>query len=281
MDPAHWAVSAERLASDAKRGWLALKSTYERLGATVEVQPAQRGLPDMVFTANAGVVLDRKVTLARFLCAERQGEEPHNRAFFEALRARGVVDEVIDTPAGLYFEGAGDAIWDRHRSVLWTGHGQRSSREMQFVLAETYGVPTVALELVDPRFYHLDTCFCVLGRGDILYYPPGVLGTRARAHRGPGRPRPADRGERRGRLPPGGQLGGARRRSGLLPCHRRPARATSERGYRAHVVPLDSFNRSGGAAYCLALRLDVSTHAGRAATPLFVEDDAVELRAAA
>ena len=281
MDPAHWAVSAERLASDAKRGWLALKSTYERLGAKVEVQPAVRGLPDMVFTANAGVVLDRKVTLARFLCAERQGEEPHNRAFFEALRARGVVDEVIDTPAGLYFEGAGDAIWDRHRSVLWTGYGQRSSREMQFVLGESYGVPAVALELVDPRFYHLDTCFCVLGRGDLLYYRPAFS---ARAlgliEDLVGRDRLIEASDEDAcHLAVNSVALG----DDAVFCHATAdLRAQlAERGYRAHVVPLDSFNRSGGAAYCLTLRLDVSTRAARAAVPLFVEDDAVELRAAA
>jgi N-dimethylarginine dimethylaminohydrolase len=280
MDPEHWAVSAERLANDAKRGWLALKHSYERLGAVVEVQPAQRGLPDMVFTANAGVVLDRKVSLARFLCSERQGEEAHNRAFFEALRARGVIDEIVNTPTGLYFEGAGDAIWDRHRGVLWTGYGQRSSREMQFVLAESYGVPTVGLELVDPRFYHLDTCFCVLGRGDVLYYRPAFS---ARALEliedlvGQDRLIEASEEDACHLAVNSVALG-----HDAVLCHASaPLRAQlAERGYRTHVVPLDSFNRSGGAAYCLTLRLDVSTRTTRAGTPLFVEDDALELRAA-
>jgi ornithine aminotransferase len=281
MDPEHWAVSAERLASDAKRGWQALKLTYERLGARVEVQPPVRGLPDMVFTANAGLVLDRKVTLARFLCRERQGEQPHNRAFFEALRARGVVDEVIDTPAGLYFEGAGDAIWDRQRSVLWTGYGQRSSREMQFVLAETYGVPTVALELVDPRFYHLDTCFCVLGRGDVLYYRPAfserALGLIEDLV---GRDRLIEASDEDAcHLAVNSVALG----DDAVFCHATETLRgqLAERGYRTHVVPLDSFNRSGGAAYCLTLRLDLSTPVGAAKQPIFVEDDAVELRAAA
>ncbi len=75
MQPSQWSVSSKKLAGDAKRGWNQLKKTYERLGAQIEVQQAAAGLPDMVFTANAAVVLDRKVLLARFLCAERQGEE--------------------------------------------------------------------------------------------------------------------------------------------------------------------------------------------------------------
>ncbi len=116
MQPSQWSVSPKKLAGDAKRGWNQLKKTYERLGAQIEVQQSAAGLPDMVFTANAAVVLDRKVLLARFLCAERQGEEVHNRNFFEAMRVRGVVDQIVDPPAGQYFEGAGDAIWDANPS---------------------------------------------------------------------------------------------------------------------------------------------------------------------
>ena len=68
MQPSQWSVSPKKLAGDAKRGWNQLKKTYERLGAEIEVQKPAAGLPDMVFTANAAVVLDRKVLLARF-CA--------------------------------------------------------------------------------------------------------------------------------------------------------------------------------------------------------------------
>ena len=137
----------------------------------------------MVFTANAAVVLDRKVLLARFLCAERQGEETHNRRFFEALRARGVVDQIVEPPAGLFFEGAGDAIWDANRRLIWTGYGQRSSRDVFRTIEDLYGVPAIALELIDPRFYHLDTCFCVLSGGDVLWYPAAFSASAASAVR--------------------------------------------------------------------------------------------------
>jgi ornithine aminotransferase len=280
MDPAQWHVSAERLASDARRGWAALKHTYERLGAAVEVQPAVKGLPDMVFTANAAAVLDRKVVLAHFLCPERQGEEPHNRAFFEAMRARGVVDEVVATPAGLYFEGAGDAIWDRTRGLLWTGYGQRSSRDMQFFLAETFGVPAVALELVDPRFYHLDTCMCVLDGGEVLYYPPAFsLTALALLDDMVGKERLIAAGDEDAmHLAVNSVCMG----QDAVFCYASDAlRAQlTERGYRVHVVPLDSFNRSGGAAYCLTLRLDRSTRE-LPQRETFVEEDLLELRRAA
>jgi N-dimethylarginine dimethylaminohydrolase len=215
----------------------------------------------MVFTANAAVVLDRKVLLARFLCPERQGEEAHNRAFFEALRRQGHVDEILAPPPGLFFEGAGDAIWDPTRRVIWTGYGQRSSRGMDAAIKSLYGVTTVSLELVDARFYHLDTCFCVLSGGEILWYPPAFSPEAASAVR---------------RIAGTGNLIEATDEDAMhlgvnsvclgrdvVMCHASGATraALVGRGYVVHVVPLDSFNRSGGAAYCLTLRLDNDTRA--------------------
>lgn len=283
MDPSQWNVSAERLAGDARQGWAALKRTYEQLGARVHVQPAQKNLPDMVFTANAGLVLDRKVVLARFLCAERRGEEVHNRAFFNALAAQGLIDSVIDAPAGLAFEGAGDAIWDHTRSLLWTGWGQRSSREMTPFLAETYGLPAVDLELIDPRFYHLDTCFCVMSRGDVLVHRAAFAPKSfalIEALVGRDQLIVASDDDANHLAVNSVSLG-----DDVVLCHATPGlRAQlNERGYDVHVVPLDSFNRSGGAAFCLTLRLDHLTNPG-AVRAEFVEDDLIDrtpLRAAA
>ena len=279
MDPSQWSVSAERLADDARRGWAQLKATYERLGARVSTQPPVPGLPDMVFTANAAVVLDRKVLLARFLCPERQGEEAHNRAFFEALQQQGQVDEIIEPPPGLFFEGAGDAIWDASRRIVWTGYGQRSSRGMHSAIESLYGVPTVPLELVDPRFYHLDTCFCVLAGGEVLWYPAAFSPEAANAVR---------------RLAGEDMLIEATEEDAMhlgvnsvclgrdvVMCHASAATraALIARGYAVHVVPLASFNRSGGAAYCLTLRLDNETRpAGR---DIVLEEDFEEFRRAA
>ena len=281
MDPAQWSASAERLAHDARRGWQQLKSTYERLGARVDVQPPQPGLPDMVFTANAALVLDRKALLARFLCAERRGEEAHDRAFFQALRARGAIDEIVETPQGLVFEGAGDAIWDATRGVLWTGYGQRSSYEMQYALAETYAVPTVALELVDPRFYHLDTCFCVLSGGEVMVYRPAFAAkSLGLIEELVGRDKLIVVGDADAHHLAVNSVCLGR---DVVLCHASDALrgALAERGYRPHVVALDSFNRAGGAAYCLTLRLDVQTRPGSRRSIPFVEDDFAEFRAAA
>lgn len=261
MQPSQWSVSSKKLAGDARRGWNQLKKTYERLGAEIQVQQAAAGLPDMVFTANAAVVLDRKVLLARFLCAERQGEEVHNRSFFEALRKQGVVDQIVDPPAGQYFEGAGDAIWDATRQLIWTGYGQRSSRDVFRTIEALYGVPAIALELVDPRFYHLDTCFCVLSGGDVLWYPPAFSASAASAVReivGEDRLIEATDDD-------AFHLGVNSVCIGreVVMCHVSvpTLAALTARGYHVNIVPLDSFNRSGGAAYCLTLRLDNRTAA--------------------
>ncbi len=264
MDPAQRAVDAGRLSRDAHQGWNALKAKYEELGATVMVKPAARGWPDLVFTANCAVVLDRKAVMARYLRPERTGEEPHGQRLFEALQARGDIDAIHHMPQGVYFEGAGDAIFDAGRSLIWTGWGQRSSREAARTLTGVLGIPCVPLELIDPRFYHLDTCFCLLSGGEVVYHPAAFSSegrAQIRAHVPPGMliEAPLEDAEHLG-------VNSVCLGRDVVMCWCTAAlRAELEgRGYRVHVVPLGSFNRSGGAAYCLTLRLDnKSAVAGR------------------
>src|ERR1700722_1503019 len=172
MRPRLWRADAEGQARAARASFEALRTALTAAGATVETIDGARGLPDMVFAANAAVVLDGKVLVARFRPAERQGEEARYLAAFAALRARGLVQEVAQIAPGLFQEGAGDAIWDAHRGQFWTGYGQRSDRAASDAIAAYFGRPVVALDLASPSFYHLDTCFCPLAGGHILYYPP-------------------------------------------------------------------------------------------------------------
>jgi N-dimethylarginine dimethylaminohydrolase len=150
----------------AHRQWKALRDAIEP-HAKILLQPPQRGLPDLVFTANAGLVLDRKVIISRFRSVERQGEEPHDRAWFAE---NGF--EILDWPEALPFEGAGDALFDRGLDLLWVGHGFRSHADVAALLEKTLGRKTAPLNLIDPRFYHLDTCLCPLAGGYLLYFPP-------------------------------------------------------------------------------------------------------------
>ncbi|MFP4415563.1 bifunctional arginine dihydrolase/ornithine cyclodeaminase [Coleofasciculus sp.] len=135
--------------------------------AIVDLVNPEKGWPDMVFTANAGLVLGKNVVLSRFLHKERQGEEPHFKQWFEQ---QGYT--VYELPPELPFEGAGDALLDREGRWLWAGYGFRSELDSHPYLAKWLDIEVVSLRLTDERFYHLDTCFCPLTGGYLLYYPP-------------------------------------------------------------------------------------------------------------
>jgi lysine-ketoglutarate reductase/saccharopine dehydrogenase-like protein (TIGR00300 family) len=134
--------------------------------AIVNLVPPQQGWPDMVFTANAGLVLGETVVLSRFLHKERQGEEPYFKQWFEENGYK-----VYELPKDLPFEGAGDALLDREGRWLWAGYGFRSELDSHPYLAKWLDIEVLSLRLIDDRFYHLDTCFCPLTNGYLLYYP--------------------------------------------------------------------------------------------------------------
>lgn len=134
---------------------------------TVDLVKPQQGVPDMVFTANAGLVLENTVVLSRFYHKERQGEEPFFQQWFEE---NGFTVHTL--PKDLPFEGAGDALLDREGRWLWAGYGFRSELDSHPYLAKWLDIEVMSLRLMDERFYHLDTCFCPLANGYLLYYPP-------------------------------------------------------------------------------------------------------------
>ncbi|PSP26434.1 MAG: TIGR00300 family protein [Cyanobacteria bacterium SW_8_48_13] len=135
--------------------------------AIVDLVDPQPGWPDQVFTANAGLVLGDQVVLSRFLHKERQGEEPYFKRWFED---NGYT--VYELPKELPFEGAGDALLDREGRWLWAGYGFRSELDSHAYIAQWLDIEVLSLRLIDERFYHLDTCFCPLSGGYLLYYPP-------------------------------------------------------------------------------------------------------------
>jgi lysine-ketoglutarate reductase/saccharopine dehydrogenase-like protein (TIGR00300 family) len=134
--------------------------------AIVDLVTPARGWPDMVFTANAGLVLGNNVVLSRFFHKERQGEEPHFKQWFEENSFT-----VYELPKDLPFEGAGDALFDREGRWLWAGYGFRSELDSHPYIAKWLDTEVLSLRLIDERFYHLDTCFCPLSGGYLLYYP--------------------------------------------------------------------------------------------------------------
>ena len=145
--------------------WQKLYHTLKEL-AVVDLVTPQPGVPDMVFTANAGLILGDNAVLSRFYHEERQGEEPHFKKWFAE---NGFT--VHELPQDLPFEGAGDALLDREGRWLWAGYGFRSELDSHPYLAKWLDIEVLSLRLIDERFYHLDTCFCPLKGGYLLYYP--------------------------------------------------------------------------------------------------------------
>lgn len=149
----------------AQRQWDGLRQVLSA-GAEITLVDAQPGLPDMVFTANAGMVRGNIAVVSRFRSPERQGEEPFFRGWFEQ---NGF--SIAPWPQGVFFEGAGDALFDRARDLIWSGCGFRSDVAAANLLGNIFDCESIPIRLVDSRFYHLDTCLCPLPGGWLMYYP--------------------------------------------------------------------------------------------------------------
>ena len=161
--------------------WEALRRTYETAGHEVLIILGEKGLEDMVFAANQalpGLDADGRpyVLLSRMRYPSRQKEVPIYREWFEQREYK--VFELTEDAGN--FEGQGDAIWHPGKQVLWGGHGPRTSWSAYEQVSEILCVPVITLELVNPNFYHLDTCFCVL-RDDAALYFPGAFDSEGRA----------------------------------------------------------------------------------------------------
>jgi N-dimethylarginine dimethylaminohydrolase len=256
MDPQAWVDGGAALHADAQHQWAGLRHALAAAGAAIETLEPPRGLPDLVFTANAAVVLDSKVLLTRFRHGERQGEEPVFAASFRALQARGLIDEILQLPAGITLEGAGDCIWDPRRGLFWMGCGFRTDAAAGRALEQHFAVRCLTLVLADPSFYHLDTAFCALLCGSIIYYPaaftPAALAV-IHEHVAPGDRIALNRADATRFAANAVCIG---RSLVLSSCSETLRRDLEERGYVVIETPLHAFRRSGGSACCLTLRLD-------------------------
>jgi len=147
----------------AQNQWDDLRITYQQLGHEVQVVDPAAGLPDMVFAANAGVARGDRALVSRFTHPQRQLESEAFRAWF--VQAGYTTVAVADERN----EGEGDVL--SVGGVLLAGSGLRTTREAHGELSAFFDVPVVSLELVDPRFYHLDTALTVLDDTTIAFFP--------------------------------------------------------------------------------------------------------------
>jgi N-dimethylarginine dimethylaminohydrolase len=156
----------------AVRQWESLYRAYLDLGFDVQLIDPIDGLPDMVYAANGGFVIDNIAYGASFTYPQRQPEGP---AYMEWFAANGF--DVRD-PQNIN-EGEGDFLLVD--DVILAGTGFRSASNSHQEVAEIYGREVVTLELVNPSFYHLDTAIAVLdpdpatniagGPANIAYLP--------------------------------------------------------------------------------------------------------------
>lgn len=149
--------------------WQILVSNIIFGGGKVKTIPQNKALPDMVFSANAGIVHNNKVVLSNFKHEQRQGEHQEYKAWFEKNNY-----EVLTLKNNLKFEGRGDCfVWNDY---LVGAYGFRSDKKAIKEVAKLLNLKPIILELQDERFYHLDTCMSVLNKqGFGLYYPNAFL----------------------------------------------------------------------------------------------------------
>ena len=262
MDPDSWVQGAPVLTAASRREWAALHHALCELGGTINLVAPAPDVPDLVFTANAAVVLDRVALLARFRHPERQREEAHFEAAFRALQGRGLIEAVRMLPTDVILEGAGDCVWDDTRNLFWIGFGPRSDAASRHVVEDVFGVPAITLELADPRFYHMDTALCPLPHGEVMCVPQAFTRHGLAFIRDLVEPtlRIEVDAEDASRLAANAVcIGNTIVLSG---CSERLRGELTERGYRVVTTPLDSFLRAGGSAFCLTLRLDRTSNRG-------------------
>jgi len=148
----------------AKRQYGRLKKTYEDLGVEIaEIEPV-KGLPDMVYAANCGFLNGKDFVKSNYYNKERRKEADLASQYF---RKRGY--NVITLPEHLYFEGQGDLV--KCGGKFFCGYGFRTNFKTIKHLEEILGAKVFPLKLVDPRWYHLDTCFFTLRDGAAFIEP--------------------------------------------------------------------------------------------------------------
>ncbi len=231
----------------AQKQWRGLYEILRELGVVVELMIPQAGLPDLVFTANAGLIFGRRFFSSRFRHEVRARETPSFDAWFAE---HGFAVEHL--PKGLYFEGAGDALFCG--STLFAGYRIRSDVQGHQHLGKVLGKQVLPLELINPRFYHLDTCFCPLAPGEAIYYPAAfdaygrkvlqshiprlLIVNEAEAHRF------------------GCNAVVVRKTVVLNTGCEQLASGLRDWGYETVTTELDEFLKAGGSAKCLTIRLD-------------------------
>jgi len=237
----------------AARQWHDLRRLLEDAGATVELLEPAAGMPDLVFTANAAIIYGNLAVPARFRHPQRQVEESLAQAW---LADHGF--KICNLKPNTYFEGAGDALFCG--DTLLAGYRIRTAIGGHQQIGDLLNCRVISLELIDPRYYHLDTCFCPLAPGMAIYYPQAF----------------DEYGQRALQEVVGELIPVAQSEAWNFACNAVVVGQTvvtnvgcpelhcalQARGFGTVATPLSEFVKSGGSAKCLTLRLDGEEAAG-------------------
>jgi N-dimethylarginine dimethylaminohydrolase len=232
----------------AQQQWNGLRLLLEQqLSIEVSLVDAHPGLPDMVFTANAGLAWKNQFIASNFRHEVRRPEAAQFEAWF---RKQGF--DVVRLPAESYFEGEGDLL---HCGELWfAGYRIRSDLLAHQKVAEIIEQEILSLELIDQWFYHLDTCFCPLSVDHLLVYPPAFdsYGLRVLEQHIPHLI--AVTPEEAARFACNAIVAG---KDVVLNSGCPRVREKLEAmGFRVFETPLDEFIKAGGSAKCLVLTIN-------------------------
>src|SRR4051794_25165399 len=233
----------------AREQWETLVRNLQDAGAQIELMEPHVDVPDLVFTANAGIVNGRQFVPSRFRHPERQGETPFDVAWFTEHGWR--VDEL---PLGVAHEGAGDAL--PFGNVLVSGYRFRSDAASHAYISKLTGAAVRSVELVDERLYHLDITFCPLDDRRAIMAPLGwdSYGRKVMEALVP-EPLVLDDDEALQFCANSVVVGS----TVVMPvCPPRVGKQLEAWGFEVVVTPMSEFLKAGGGCRCLTLSLDVT-----------------------
>jgi N-dimethylarginine dimethylaminohydrolase len=229
--------------------WKRLHSELREV-ADVRLLHPRKGAPDMTFVAHGALINLGVAAVSRFAHTQRECEENPLRLWLEDA---GFV--IWETPRETPFEGEGDAMFDPFSGHLWLAHGPRTCQYSHSHVATAWHSEATSLRLLDPRFYHLDTCFAPLNGGHLLYYPGAFDADSLRKIEEKYPPRMRLTVDESEAAHFGCNVLNVGRTVLMHQYNGTVARRLRSAGYRVVELPLDEFLKGGGSAKSLALRL--------------------------
>ena len=234
----------------AMKQWSTLVTAIEEAGGTVDIIDPHPDLPDMVFTANLGVV-NGDVFVPSSMHHVQRRPEPELAGYWAA--GRGF--DVVRIPAKVgSFEGMGDVLPFGGRLIA--GYGPRSSVSAWTALTARLGWPVTPIELPDERFYHIDLVFSPLNDRQALVAPIGLTAEGLRTISAIV-PEPILLEHEEASQFSANSI--VVNDTVIMPaCTERLRRILTDRGFKVTVVDVGEFLKAGGAVRCLTLPLDLS-----------------------